>query len=71
MAIHATLKRWGNSMAIIVPNEMVEAKNLKEQDTILIEIVKEANIHHLFGTLKQRKHTGQEFKNLARKGWQS
>ena len=36
MAIEVKLKRWGNSMAVIVPNEIVEKQQLKENDKILV-----------------------------------
>jgi len=71
MAIEVKLKKWGNSMAVIVPNAVIEKKNLKENDTILIEIVKEADLSGVFGMIKKRKMSGQEAKDLARKGWKT
>lgn len=70
MAVEAKLKKWGNSMAIIVPNRIIEQKRLKEDDTIIVELVKKADLSGIFGTLKS-SITGQEFKNTARKGWES
>lgn len=70
MAIEVKIKKWGNSMGIILPKSLIERKKLKENDEILIEIVREANFSGIFGSLKsKRKLTGQEFKDLARKGW--
>lgn len=69
MAIQASLKRWGNSMAVIVPNRLIEEKRLKENDEIIIEVVKKANLSNSFGIIKKRKMSGQEFKDMVRKGW--
>jgi len=70
MAVEVKLKRWGNSMAVIVPNKIVEERHLKENDRIIIEVVKEADLSGMFGSLKpKRKLSGQEFKDSVRKGW--
>ncbi|MEK6898668.1 MAG: hypothetical protein AABW79_01055 [Nanoarchaeota archaeon] len=69
MAVEVKLKRWGNSMAVIVPNRIIEDRNLKENDSIIIEVVKKANISHTFGSLKKRKMSGQKFKDMVREGW--
>ena len=70
MAIQAKLKKWGNSFGVILPKALIEKRNLKEEDTITIEIVKEADISDIFGSLKsKRKLSGQEFKDLVREGW--
>ncbi len=68
MATELVVKKWGNSLAAIFPKEFVKKENIKEDEKILIERVKPANIKHLFGSLP-RKMTGQEFKNMVRKGW--
>jgi antitoxin component of MazEF toxin-antitoxin module len=69
MAIHVRLRKWGNSMAIIVPTRVVEEKGLKENDQILVQIVKEADLSKIHGLIKKRKMTGQEMKDMVRKGW--
>ena len=69
MAVEVVLKRWGNSMGVVLPKEMVEKEELKENQRVLIEVIKEADLTDIFGTLK-RKMSGQEFKNMVRKGWE-
>ena len=71
MAVQAKLKKWGNSMAVIVPISLVERRKLKENDTILIEVVKEANLSEISGLIKKRRVSGQEAKNEARRGWKT
>ena len=70
MASEVVIKKWGNSMGVILPKELIEKEGLKENKKVLIEIVKEANLTKLFGSLK-RKMSGQEFKDMIRKGWGS
>jgi len=71
MAVEVKLKKWGNSMAVIVPNKLIEEKHLKENDTITIEIVKKADLTFVFGSIKEkdRKMSGQQMKDMVRKGW--
>ena len=69
MAIQAKLKKWGNSMAIIVPNKIIEERRLKENDEIIVEVVKKADLSNVFGIIKKRKMSGQEFKDMVREGW--
>ena len=71
MAIEVKLKRWGNSMAVIVPNKLIEEKHLKENDSIIIEVVKKADLSEVFGLIKEkdRKMSGQQMKDTVRKGW--
>lgn len=68
MAIEVVLKKWGNSMGVVLPKEMVKREELKENQKLLIEVIKEADLTDIFGTLK-RKMSGQEFKDMVRKGW--
>lgn len=68
MAEEVVIKRWGNSYGIVLPKEIMKKKHLKENEKVLVEVVKEANIQRLFGSLK-RKMSGQEFKDMVRKGW--
>ena len=69
MAVQVNLKRWGNSLAVIVPSKIIEEKNLKENDAIFVEVVKKADLSKIFGTIKKRKMPGQEFKDMVREGW--
>ena len=68
MNIQTTIKKWGNSIGIILPKEVVEREKLKVNEKILINIIKEADLTNIFGSLK-RNISGQEFKDMVRKGW--
>jgi len=68
MAIELTVKRLGNSLGVIFPKELVKSKSLKPNQKILMEVVKEADLSEVFGSLKTNV-SGQTFKNMVRKGW--
>ena len=63
------LKKWGNSIGIILPKELIKEEAIRENERIIINVVKEADLTKLFGSLK-RKLSGQEFKDLVREGWE-
>ena len=69
MAVEVKLKRWGNSMAVIVPNRVIEERKLKENDALVIEFLKKADISETFGSIKRLKRSAQEFKDMVREGW--
>lgn len=69
MAVETTVKKWGNSVGVIFPKEFAAKKHLKVNEKVLIEVVKEADIKKLFGSL-ERKMSGQKFKDMVRKGWE-
>ena len=62
------IKKWGNSLGIVIPKEAVEKEELKENDKIKIKIRKEFDYSDVFGTLKMTMPP-QKFKDLAREGW--
>ncbi|HLC37804.1 MAG TPA: AbrB/MazE/SpoVT family DNA-binding domain-containing protein [Candidatus Nanoarchaeia archaeon] len=71
MAIEVQLKKWGNSIGVVLPRELVEQRKLKESDKVIIEVVKVSNLSNIYGLIKERKMSGQKMKDLARKGWES
>ena len=65
-------KRWGSSIAVIIPREVVIKEKIKEEKPIIIEIIKKRpKAGELFGLLKGWKKSSQEIKNEAREGWLS
>ena len=65
-----TVKKWGSSMAVIIPIEIVKNQSIKEGDEIVVNVFKKGSLKDVFGKLKT-KISGQEFKDLARKNWES
>ena len=68
--IETKVKRWGNSLGIIIPSETIEMKDLKENDEIKILIIKDSKrvFKKTFGLLKGKitKPT-QQIKNELRR----
>ncbi|MFH1916303.1 MAG: AbrB/MazE/SpoVT family DNA-binding domain-containing protein [Nanoarchaeota archaeon] len=68
MLAEVTTRKWGNSVGIVLPKELVDDQKIRPNQKLTISVMKKANFSHLFGTLP-RLMTGQEAKDLARKGW--
>ncbi|HIG94133.1 MAG: hypothetical protein QT05_C0048G0050 [archaeon GW2011_AR13] len=70
MVIKVKVKKWGNSIGIILPKELVKKEDLKENDEIRINLVYDADLSNVYGSLKGKlKKSGQKLKDEARKGW--
>ena len=65
----AVVRKWGNSLGVVLPKGMVEKKQLKEGDEVFItDVVKVTDLSDIFGKVKTGE-SGQQFKDEARKGW--
>lgn len=66
--IKTELKKWGNSMAVVIPRETVEKEHLMENEKLTLIIVKESKnvLKETFGTFKFKK-TGQQLKDEIRR----
>ncbi len=69
MTATAVARKWGNSLGITLPRELVERQSIKEGDVLSLPIViKKANLSSIFGSGKTGE-SGQKFKDRAREGW--
>ena len=69
MATEVMVRKWGNSLGVILPREVVEQEHLRESQKVRLQVVKVADFRHAFGALKG-KISGQQVKDEARKGWE-
>ena len=69
MIIKTKLKKWGNSIGIVIPHNTLIEKNFKEGEDVLVEIEKKEKIRQIFGSLKNLKIDSQKIKNELRKDW--
>ncbi len=67
--VNAIARKWGDSLAIIIPKDIVEEEKIQPLDKIRFTIHKEYDLSDLFGKLKTKK-TAQELKDESRSGWQ-
>jgi len=70
VAVEVTIKKWGNSKGAVFPNDFLEKQGIKENDKVLIEVVKKTDFSKLFGSAPKRTMSGQKFKDMVRKGWE-
>ncbi len=65
-------RKWGDSIAIIIPSEVVRERKIKPSDEINIIIEKGTDMSDLFGKFKRKsKKSTQEIKDELRDGWMS
>jgi len=71
MEIEATTRKWGNSIVVIIPSEIVNKEKIKENErvTFKVEKKKKAKVKDVFGLLKDWKRPTEEIIKEARKGW--
>ncbi len=66
--IRARVRRWGSSLGIVVPSEVVKELRLKAGDEAIVEIDR-AGIEEAFGSLKDWAVDPQKLKDELRRGW--
>lgn len=69
MEIKTIARKWGNSLAVILPKAVVDEKKIREDDEIVIELKKLPLAGELFGRFPHWKKSTQEIKDEMRKGW--
>ncbi|MBI5393381.1 AbrB/MazE/SpoVT family DNA-binding domain-containing protein [Candidatus Woesearchaeota archaeon] len=62
-------KKWGSSLGIIIPKEIAQKRNIKENEKIVVEIKKGVLAKELFGLNLKFKKSTQELKDEMKKGW--
>jgi len=64
------VRKWGNSLGVVLPNEIVKKNGLKEGSVIEVFIPQKSKIslEKVFGTAKFKKST-QQLKDEMRAGW--
>ena len=68
--ISTKIKKWGNSIGIIIPSEIAIAKKIKENQEISIIILEDSRkvLEETFGSLKGKlKRSSQEIKDELRR----
>ncbi len=68
--LNAKVKKWGDSLAIIIPKETAEMEKISVSDNVRIKIEKKMDFSDLFGIAKGKlKKTAQQLKDESREGW--
>lgn len=67
MIIKTKMKKWGNSLGVVIPAESVDSLGLRPEEEITIEISRKGNVlKELFGAVKLKRPT-KEVVHDARK----
>lgn len=67
MTVRTVVRKWGNSLGVVIPREEASREGLRENDEVEIVIRNTVDIRQLFGKYKFRDL--QSFKDELREGW--
>jgi antitoxin component of MazEF toxin-antitoxin module len=67
VATRATVRRWGSSLAAVIPPSTLKAEGLKEGDEVLLEVRRARALRDVFGMLADRPLNAQAVKNAIRR----
>jgi len=71
--IDVKVKKWGNSLGVVIPKEIINSKNLKEGSEIelIIRPLKKTKVKNVFGILKgkMKKSSDQILKEVDKELW--
>lgn len=69
--LNVKVRKWGDSLAVIIPKEIADKEKLNTNDQIHLSISKKHDLSDVFGILKGKiKKSAQQLKDESRKGWQ-
>ena len=64
-------RKWGSSIGVVIPKEVVDEIGIKPDERIIIEIKKRPLAKEFFGMFPNWGMPTQEIKNEMRTGWMS
>jgi len=67
--VETITRKWGNSLGVTIPNEIIRQQHIHENQRIIIEITFVKDIKSLRGLVKFKKNT-QSLKDEMKKGWE-
>jgi len=67
--LDAETKKWGDSIAIIIPSDIAKERKVKVGDKYRVKLIRIGNFSKLFGSGKGKIKDIQKAKDDARKGW--
>ena len=63
----ATVRRWGSSLATVIPPDALKAEGLREGDEVILQVRKARGPADAFGMLSDRPLPAQAIKNAIRR----
>ena len=68
-ATNARVRRWGSSLGLVLPKEVVRREVLREGDEVTLQVKKAQTVREIFGTLRGWRVNPQKLKDELREGW--
>ncbi len=70
METEVKTRKWGSSIGVVLPKELVDEIGIKPNETIKINVKKNIKIKDVFGMFpRTSKKTAQQIKDELRQGW--
>ncbi len=66
--VECIAKRWGSSLGIVIPKDVVDDEHISENEKITVVIKKRHLAKEFFGILPW-KRSAQQIKDEMREGW--
>ena len=61
----AKVRKWGNSFGIVIPQEVLKRKSIKEGEEVDVVLIKKGNVlRETFGKVKFKKSTEKMMKEM-------
>ena len=61
----AKIRKWGNSFGIVIPQEVLKRKSIREGEEVDIVLIKKGNVlRETFGKMKFKKSTEKMMKEM-------
>ena len=64
-------RKWGSSIGVVLPKEIVDEIGIKLNDVVRLDIKKPVKVRDVFGMFPNWKRNTQEIKDELRTGWMS
>jgi len=62
-------RKWGSSIGVVLPKEIVDEIGIKPNEMVVIEVKKRVKVKDVFGMFQEWKRPTQEIVDEAKKGW--
>ena len=62
-------RKWGNSLGIVIPWEIVQEEAITENETVTVTFHKRHKAKEFFGLLSDWKKPTDEIKKEMKRGW--
>jgi predicted DNA-binding antitoxin AbrB/MazE fold protein len=66
MIVNSKLRKWGNSVGVVIPLDKIREVRMKEGEEVVVEVRKKESLREVFGSLKDWKIGSQKFKDEVR-----